>query len=311
MEDANGEMETIAETEALNHEIAEARTHIESDMKDPAAASASAAGEVGMVGEMWNALSKRGKKIAEIKWKDAKATIAAGLSILPAIGTASNIGSAVRLGKEYMKVRNLANNPTALATSVIDFGAYTAKQTTKEAVKKEFIDSLKHIPHNPIRELMDTPGILMDAWRKRGDLNKEKSHLEMTKRDQIDGITHESHVTALDAQVSNAQKAKGEAYGRAGKSALLWVGHEILRRVDPFPDVPPIVATVAGLAEFVLPGSNIVPALWQLGSNKIQESMEVYRALGDIKDIVLRRLDMKLSQHKKPDVAQAVMVFGK
>lgn len=293
-------MEKIAEGEALKHEIGEARRQIELDMKDPAQSTADAAGEVGMVAEMWNVMKKHGATARELTWKDVKAMGMGALSVIPIVGeagTAVNIGKAVTAGKNVAKVEKatwMGKLPASILTKK-ESGRVALKASRGELWKK-FGKSLLGITENPVNRYLAYP--LQSSWEAG------KASVDFAKK-------------AVKANSSAELKAMRIARGlaaekaiEAGKNVGMVAAHSILHRLDPFLDVPAPLTLIAGLAEFVLPGANIAPAIWQLAHNKI-EWTKMYGGLAlDMGKVVMKRFEGKMTQVKKPDVVQAAAVFA-
>lgn len=302
MEEQVAEMEKIAETDALKHEVAEARTHIEQDMRDPAKQSADAAGEVGLVKALWDTALSRKDKIKDLTFKDIKATAAAALSVIPILGeagTAANIGKAMTAGKNVANVEKAtwAGKLTAdmVTKKKVGRGISVALDPSRGEVWKKFGKSLLNIPENPVNRFLAHPiGSASEAGKASYDFAKKAIKAN------------------TNAELKAMKVARGLAAAKtveAGKNIGMVTAHSLLHKIDPFPDVPPQLAMVAGLAEFVLPGANLVPALWQLGRNKI-EWAKMYGGMAlDMGKVVMNRLDGKLTIAKKPDMMAAAGAF--
>lgn len=302
MEEQVAEMEKIAEQEALKHEIAEARTQIELDMKDPAQSTADAAGEVGIVQEMWNVMQKHGATARELTWKDVKAVGMGALSVIPVLGeagTAANIGKAMTAGKKVANVEKATwagKMPAEMLTKTkAGRGFSVALDPSRGELWKNFGKSLLHIPENPVNRYLAHPlGSSLEAGKASVDFAKK-------------AIKANTSVELKAMKVARSLAANKTI--EAGKNVGMVAAHTILHKLDPFPDVPPQLAMVAGLAEFVLPGSNILPAVWQLAHNKV-EWAKMYGGLAlDMGKVVMKRMDGKLNEAKKPDVMAAAGAF--
>lgn len=301
MEEQAAEMEKIAEIEALKHEVSEARAQIEHEMRDPAQQTTDAAGEVGLVKALWDTAQSRSGKFKELAFKDIKATAAAALSVIPILGdagTAVNIGKAMTAGKNVAKVEkatwDLANFTTR-ARSVDSVVKKVQEMGSRKDAWKTLGETLIHIPHNPVNRFLAHPlGSSIEAGKASVDFGKK-------------ALTASSNVELKAMKVARGLAANKSI--EAGKNIGMVAAHSLLHKIDPFPDVPPQLAMVAGLAELVLPGSNILPAVWQLGRDKI-EWAKMYGGLAlDMGKVVMKRLDGKLSAAKKPDVMAAAAAF--
>lgn len=302
MEEQVAEMEKIAETDELKHEVVEARAQIEQDMRDPARATADAAGEVGLVKALWDTALSRSGKYKELAFKDIKATAAAALSVIPILGeagTAANIGKAMTAGKNVANVEKAtwAGKLTAdmVTKKKVGRGISVALDPSRGEVWKEFGKSLVHIPENPVNRFLAHPiGSATEAGKASYDFAKK------------------AMTATTSAELKAMKAARGLAAQKgmeAGKNVGMVAAHSLLHKIDPFPDVPPQLAMVAGLAEFVLPGANILPAVWQLGRNKF-EWAKMYGGMAlDMGKVVMKRLDGKLTTAKKPDMMAAAGAF--
>lgn len=309
MEEQGSEMEKIAEAEALKHEIGEARTQIEQDMKDPAQSTADAAGEVGIVKEMWDVMQKHGRTFGEITWKNMKAFAAGGLSLVPLVseaGTLVKMGTAVEKGKSA-----LAAQKAFKATSMVgDIG--DAAFVAKNVAKKEFWSALKNIPQNPMRLAVDPIRSAQEVWAARNEIREVGNTAKIVARLEQVGVTGANTKRtekALNTMMAEAQGAYTGAKKQLGKDVLISGGLHLMHKIDPYPDVPPTLVTVARFAEFVLPGANIVPALWQFAHNYNEWRNTAINLALDMGKVVLKRFDGKMNEVKKPDVMRAAGVF--
>ncbi|MEK7544310.1 MAG: hypothetical protein AAB557_05545 [Patescibacteria group bacterium] len=307
MEEQGSEMEKIAETEALKHEIGEARTQIEQDMKDPAQSTADAAGEVGIVKEMWDVMGKHGKTFGEITWKNVKAFAAGGLSLVPLVGemgTLAKFGGAAKAGKAYTNVRGLDN-----AARKIGESSWVVERALQ---KGKLVDAIKNIPQNPMRLVANPIKSAKDVWGARKDLQEARGYTNIVKQlgeDKLLDATDRRVGEVVTKKMSEAQGAYSGAKKQLGKDVLISGGLHLMHKIDPYPDVPQTLAMVAGLAEFVLPGANIVPALWQFAHNQNEWGITARNLALDMGKVVMKRFDGKINEVKKPDVVQAAAVF--
>lgn len=307
MEEQVAEMEKIAEQGELKHEVAEAKTHIEKDMLDPAKQTADAAGEVGLVKALWDTAASRSDKIKDLAFKDIKATGAALISVIPLVGeagTLAKLGSAAEAGKTYMKVRKLNN----AARKSGEFSWLLDNALSKG----KFVDALRNVPRNPVHLVSDPIQSGKEAWAARKGIQEiGKTADQVARLGEVGALGGDSSLieATLDEKMVDAQKTYSVAKKQLGKDTLVSGALHVMHKIDPFPDVPPQLAMVAGLAEFVLPGANILPAVWQLGRNKF-EWAKMYGGLAlDMGKVVMKRLDGKLNEAKKPDVMAAAGVF--
>lgn len=308
MEEQTSEMEKIAETEALKHEIGEARTQIEQDMKDPAQSTADAAGEVGIVKEMWDVMGKHGKTFGEITWKNMKAFAAGGLSLVPLVGemgTLAKFGSATEAGKAYMNVRGLDN-----AARKIGESSWVVERALQ---KGKLVDAIKKIPQNPMRFVADPIESAKEVLGSRKNLQEAKDYTKFVKQLGKDKLLDASPRVVNEVIVKTLSEAQGAYSGakkQLGKDVLISGGLHLMHKIDPYPDVPQKFALVAGFAEFVLPGANIVPAVWQLAHNYNEWQITARNLALDMGKVVMKRFDGKMNEVKKPDAMQAAKVFA-
>ncbi len=312
MEEQAGEMEKIAEADTLKHEVAEARTQIEQEMRDPAAQTAAAAGEVGMVQEMWNVMKKHGKTAGEITWKNAKAYAAAGLSLVPLLGSAGTLAkfsTATEAGKAAV-----AAEKTAWSARKGMEGTAALARTARDTSRSQLWNAIKEIPRNPTHLIADPIHSAQDAWGARKNIQEAKGYTKLVKKLGEDklldaNLPYVNEVTKKT--MSEAQEAYSGAKKQLGKDVLITGGLHLMHKIDPYPDVPPTLAMVAGFAEFVLPGANIVPAVWQLTHNTMEWGSMVRGLALDMGKVVMKRFDGKIDEVKKPDVMQAAVAFAK
>lgn len=310
MEEQVPEMEKIAEKDELNHEIAEARAQIEQAMRDPARATADAAGEVGLVKALWDTALSRKDKIKDLTFKDIKATGAALLSVVPLVGeagTLAKLGSTAEAGKTYMSVRKLDN-------AARKSGEFSWVVVDRALRKGTFVDALKNVPRNPTHLVSDPLKSGKETWDARKVLKGlEKTKVVVPGAQEPQNFIAQANQVVLEnikaGKIIDAKTAYGVAKKQLGKNMLISGALHVMHKVDPFPDVPPQLVMVSGLAEFVLPGANILPAVWQLGRNKI-EWAKMYGGMAlDMGKVVMKRMDGKLNEAKKPDVTAAAGVF--
>ncbi|MBI5620556.1 hypothetical protein HY949_02140 [Candidatus Gottesmanbacteria bacterium] len=309
MEEQIGEMEKIAEADALRQETAEAQREIELDMKDPAQSTADAAGEVGMVQEMWNVMKKHGETAKDLTWKNAKAYAAAGLSLVPllgATGTLVKFGAAAEAGKAALSA-DKAFKAMSFAGDIGD-AALLAKNTARS----EFWSALKNIPRNPVHLAADPIHSAQEAWGARKNVQEAMGFSKIATELANEGLLSENKTRTaevINKKMSEAQGAYSGAKKQLGKDVVISGGLHLMHKIDPYPDVPPTLAMVAGFAEFVLPGANIVPAVWQLMHNQNEWGKMVRGLALDMGKVVMKRFDGKMSDAKKPDVTAAAGVF--
>lgn len=316
MEEQVAEMEKIAETDELRHEVSEARTHIEQEMRDPAQTTADAAGEVGLVKALWDTALSRKDKIKDLTFKDIKATGAALISVIPLVGeagTLAKLGSAAAKGKTAFNVSRGSEVMSGMTSGRIANKEILQKAMAVKA-RREFGQALRAVPRNPVHLVSDPLQSGKEAW----DARQALKGLEKTKvvvpgaglsGDFISEVNR-GVLKRLNAEkIVDAKTAYDVAKKQFGKDTLISGALHLMHKVDPFPDVPPQLAMVAGLAEFVLPGANILPAVWQLGRNKI-EWAKMYGGMAlDMGKVVMNRLDGKLTTAKKPDMMAAAGAF--
>jgi len=294
------DMEKIAQEEELRRHIEEAMKHVAAREGDLPNQTADAAGEVGLVRELWSATKERRGKMLGALWKDAKAVIAGGLAGIPLVGeagTLANLGKVVKAGKDVVGVEKAARGGVlvrnvAMAESLKD--ATKIIRQRKEAWKT-LGKSVMGVPENPVNRFLKHPiGSVVEAGKSYYDVGKKA-------------------VTAKTAdELAAFVVARGVAAKKsidAGKNIGLVVAHKVLREIDPFPDVPTALVSIAGAADLVIPGVNILPALWQLGHSSAQYTKEYVGMLGDVKDVVMGRLNKKLTGIKSPEAARSAAAF--
>ncbi|MDP1722162.1 MAG: hypothetical protein Q8L37_03055 [Candidatus Gottesmanbacteria bacterium] len=311
MEEQVSEMEKIAEADTLKQEVAEARTQIELDMKEPAQSTADAAGEVGMVQEMWNVMKTHGKTFGEITWKNAKATAAGGLSLVPLLGTTGTLvkfGAAAEAGKVALTAEKAAWGLRGAAAA-----EKTAAKVVQTAARGKLWETLKAIPRNPIHLAADPIHSAQEAWGARKEIEEVGNTAKIVARLEKVGVTGPNAKRterAINDMMKEAQGTYSGAKKQLGKDVVISGGLHLMHKIDPYPDVPQKLALVAGFAEFVLPGANIVPAVWQLAHNYNEWQITARNLVLDMGKVVMKRFDGKIKEVKKPDVAQAAAVFA-
>lgn len=303
------DMEKIAEREALKQRIESARLNIERQRGDMAQSTTNAAGEVGMVKSLWNVMQERQGKMKELAWKDLKAIAAGALSVIPLVGeagTVAKIGSAAEKGKAALSAEKAFKSTSMIG----DLG--DAALVSQNTARSEFWKALKNVPRNPVHLVSDPWKSGKEAWGARKGIQEVgKTADQVAHFGEVGALGGDSSLieAALAEKMVDAQKAYSGAKKQLGKDVLKSTGLHIMNKIDPFPDVPPAIATVAGFADFVLPGANIVPALWQLGHNKI-EWAKMYGGMAlDMGKVVMNRFDRKLNSMKEPQVARAAAAF--
>lgn len=298
------DMETVAEREALKKRVEEARVNIEREIGDMAQSTTNAAGEVGLVRSLWNVMQERQGKIRELAWKDIKATAAGALSVIPLVGeagTLAKLGSAASAGKRSVSAEKAAWS--------VRKGLESEKALARLArgtARGQLWNALKEVPRSPVRLVSDPWKSGKEAWGARGALKEaEKKAMRVTGADFI----AQANKSALESIASVRKSEYGGAKRKLGKDVAISGGLRLMRSIDPFPDVPPKLTKVARVAGLVLPGANIVPAVWQLAHNKV-EWAKMYRGLAlDMDKVVLNRFNRKITGMKEPQVARAAAAF--
>ncbi len=295
------EIEKIAQRDELAHHIREATARVEQDMKSVPQQTTDAAGEAGLVQAMSKVVGEARTKAMALSWKDAKAVLAGSLSAVPLAGTITSAQGAV----EAAKGLNTVN------TAIRESGNAAPWLIERTLRKKKLVEALKKIPRDPVRLVAEPIKSAKDVWEKRGaikDIEKTASHV--AKMGELGEINNPLQVEeTLENKMTEAQLDYKVAKKALGKDVAIHGGHKFLERFDPFPDVPPVLRKVAGLAEFVLPGANIAPALWQLTHNKI-EWVKMYGKFGlEMGKVVGERLNKKFTNLKEPRVSQAAAAF--
>lgn len=303
------EMETIAEKGELKHEVADARFYIEQAMRDPAQQTTDAAGEVGLAKALLNTMQSRNGKYKELLWKDFKAQAAGVVSVIPLVGeagTLAKLGSAAEAGKTALSAEK-AFTSTSMIGDVGD-----AALSLRNSSRSEFWKALKNVPRNPAHLVSEPLKSGKEVWNARKGIREVGKTADQVARLGEVGVLggDPSRLEAtLAEKMGDAEKAYSGAKKQFGKDVLIGTGLHLMHKFDPFPDVPSALTTVAGLAEFVLPGANILPAVWQLAHNKI-EWTKMYGGLAlDMGKVVMKRMDGKFNEAKKPDVMAAAATF--
>lgn len=315
------------EQESVRRAASGAESEIRKDMEYPPREAAQAAGDLGLFQELFARGKQNAKDQMYLQWKDLKATAAGALSVIPLVGEAgtfAKVKTAITAGKELKTATKAAKVAQGLGgfDGFIDVAAATTK--AKDA-KTAFITALKVIRVRPSHSSVAAIKGAIGAQREAG---KARTVLEATYNAAGQHFPDAGMINKMDAVVSAQATAKAAAKGAAVRVGLNTTervlkmgegaGHtkpestmgKIFKELDPFPDVPAKVSVTAGIAEFFLPGSNIVPAAWQLIDNKVQSMKKNAEFAGDTRDIILKHLKRSIDNLRKPDVRQAAKSFA-
>ncbi|OGG04211.1 hypothetical protein A2Z33_03595 [Candidatus Gottesmanbacteria bacterium RBG_16_52_11] len=321
-------------TETLNQAVRNAETGVAAEMGSAPEDAARSVGKLGMMAEL-HAMSrelgdlgmKTAKDMLYVKWKDVKASLAAALSLIPAVGTVANVGKAVSTGKELSAAQKALKLAPVKATSAINPDIATDIMATaiknKDTARKAFIESLKAFHHHSRPGTWESVGTVRKAY---GEAGKSRKILQTAIRGSLQDSAapvleakakYQAAQTAVKTAAKVGAKNIGLNYAENTMHAAEVEGHrestgtfsKVLKELDPFPEVPAPVAVGAGVAEFVIPGANLVPALWQGVKNRTQEAKIAAGTFKEAKNIIKRHLGRDVDNLRRPEVRQAANVF--
>lgn len=306
-------MEVLAQEQELDKHIADASARIERRMGDVAQQTVDAAKELGLMDALGKIYQEAQAKSMSIAWIDAKAMIAAGASLAPLAGTLPGLaktaeaakglsaaGKAASTTKEATKAAQtafqaaqtagIAEKIAAAKKIVVDIGGkHALAQAEKATAAAKLWEAAKSIPGHAGRHMVE-PGVAMRDIAGKG--------LGLAK----DAVVNRTAVEGSKQALKEAVKKGAPAIGIRG---LEWA----MRTFDPFPDVPPALVGVAGVASLLLPGADIVPAVWQLIHNKVKSVEVIGRMVLDMGEVVANRLNRDYIQVMQPEVTRAAAAF--
>lgn len=280
------DMEELARTDELDRHIADASARIERRMEDTAQQTTDAAKEVGLMDALGAVAKEAQAKALALTWKDAKAFVAAGVSLVPLAGILPALGKTAEAAKGLSAMTKTAN----AAEKAAETGwKLTAARAGKEIAQKNLWRTVRGIPGQAARHMVE-PGVAAREIAGKGV-----------------GL-------ARDAVFNRgAAEASKRAFTEAAKKGLPAIGIRgaewAMRMFDPFPDVPPAIVRVTAVASLLLPGADIVPAVWQLVHNKVKLAETYGKMAIDMGDVVANRLNRDYMQVKQLEVARAAAAF--
>lgn len=280
------DMEKLAWEEEIGRHVAETSVRIEHRMDDIAQQSTDAAKEVGLMDALGKVAKEAQSKALALTWKDAKAMIAAGVSLVPLAGTLPGLAKTAEAAKDL----SAAGKAAKAAEKVGKAGwELTAARAGKEIAQNKLWRTVRSIPGHAAIHMVE-PGLAMRDIAGKG--------IGLAK----DAVISRTAVEGSKQALKEAVKKGAPSIGIRG---LEWA----MRTVDPFPDVPPVLSTVAGVTSLFLPGADIVPALWQLVHNKVKWAETYGKMALDMGEVVANRLNRDYVQVKQPEVARAAAAF--
>lgn len=295
-------METLAQTEELDHAIAEASGRIELRMEDTGAQTTDAAKEVGFVSAVWEASKEGRDQLLELTWKNAKGLVAAGLAVVPFLGTLTNVGKAVEAGKGVRAAQQFAKAGVGAAESIGD-----AERILRipKAAKKAFFDALREIPKNPLHKIQQPTKAVGEIVSSAYNLKEKTDALKAMEAT----VSKAEYLAAHKGEVNVAKEAL-KASAKKGALSVGFRGAEwAIHTFDPYADVPGPIVNIFSVVGLVLPGAEIVPAAWQLIHNLKEWPKTVGKMGLAVGEVVANRLNRDYVQVKAPKVVQAAGVF--
>lgn len=280
------DIETLAQEEELDHHIADASKRVEGRMSDVSQQTADAAKEIGLMDALGQVAKEARANALSLAWKDAKALVAAGVSVVPLAGTLPGFAKTAEAAKGLSAATKAAK---ATGKAAETGWQITAARAGKEIAQKKLFQAVGNIPGHAARFMVE-PGVAMrDIAGKGAGLAK-------------DAVFNRAGVEASRQAFTHVVKKGAPAIGLRGAE---WAMHTF----DPFPDVPPALVGITAVAGLVLPGAEIVPAALQLVHNKIEWVKTVGRMGLDMGEVVANRLNRDFIQVKQPEVARAAAAF--
>lgn len=302
-------METLAQNQGLDHAIADASAHIEQRMEDTAAQTTDAAKELGLVSAVWEASKEGRDQLIGLTWKNAKGVVAAGLALVPLVGTLTNVGKAAEAGKGMMAAQKLAKagNGARMAGAAESMADAASILNKPKAARKVFFNALREIPASPwhkvkqpLQAVSEVAGAARNYKGKVDALNKMKQTVG-----KVEFLaSHQGEVNAAKEVLKVSAKKGALSVGLRGAE---WA----MQTFDPYPNVPGPIVGIFAVAGLVLPGAEIVPAAWQLIHNQIEWPKTVGKMGLAVGEVVANRLNRDYIQVKAPKVEQAAGVFEK
>lgn len=279
-------------SDAMKTAIAE----IQAEAHNPVQQVAKSTAELGFFEELGQVGKSYGKRELGIMWKNIKALGLGGLSLFPLIGTVGNVGKAVEAGGKFAQARKLATG----AKYVGDLG------DSALAAKSAFKASLKQIPLS--RNVITGP---WQAGRKAWEARKVVKAAEKASK-VVQGIGTGLDFTPLVRanEVVNTAKEAATAANKGLKEAVRHTAfHKAMEFVDPTPDVPGKISLIFGLGQIILPGSNLVPAAWQIAVNNYESTVNKAGFIKDVARVYKRQAEKFFARLKEPKARQAARAF--
>lgn len=316
-----------------------ARQRVVAEAKQPQADILERTAGMGFIASMKEAITPHTKKMGEVVFKDFKASVMAAISLVPLMSTgASAARAAEKVTRLEAKQLKLAANAEKVAKNASKSGALVTKEIAaadaavwKAGVKaREAFEAL--VSRFSLSELNQYKHLLAKGADPRvaariAMLPVERAVLfEKELNAGIDiarAFEHASHgidttakwapfgeklIFGKKMEIPTGKLKYGARFG-AERIAEGWF-HELLHTLDPYPDVPGFVGLV-GFLDLIpgVVGMELIPAGWQMISNKIQMGKEQLGMAKDISKVVLNKMGVKFNKLKEPHVARAAEVF--
>lgn len=316
-----------------------AQQRVMTEAKQPHADILERTAGMGFVASIKEAIIPHVKKMGEVTFKDFKASVMAAISLVPLMSTGASAARAAekaarlevksaKMAIKAEKVAKGASKSAALVTKEIaaaDAAAWKAGAKAREAfealVSKFSLSELNQYKHllakgaDPrvaarIARLPVERAALFEKEISAGiDITRAFEHASHG----IDTTTKwapfgEKLILGKKMEIPSGKLKYGAKFG-AERVAEGWI-HNTLHALDPYPDVPRLVGLV-GFLDLIpgVVGMELIPAGWQMISNKIQMGKEQLGMAKDVGKVVLNKMGVKFNKLKEPHVARAAEVF--
>lgn len=313
--------ERIVMSPELAERIDRARQEVAAQGQDPQAVAGRNIAEMGFMKALLETAKPHAKKLQEIQFKDMKAKGAALLSLIPVVGEGKAFLSTVGVAKGFEK---------GVQTFKAEKGLWKIK-----AIGKGFGRAMAENAPEAAKA-----GSLFEKARAGSVVAREQAAAAVRAENIAKNIALSSYETARDAQkaLKGAEKwnkavtkvaineSLDAAAAAAGKSgAGKWAFKEFEKRkltgmkilgnpekragiwhfLDLTPDVPGWLSLTTAVGEMVgIHGIDVIPAVLQMGVNKVEQVKTYGRLTKDVWNLAVTRLN-----GKGKDVARATAAF--
>jgi len=336
--DEQGEIpskEQVVVSPELEAALEGAKQRVVSEAQQPQTDILERTAGLGFVSAMKEAIIPHAKKLQEVAFKDLKAAIMAAISLVPIVSSGATAaraaGKAARLEAQSVKMAAKAEKVAKSASvsgrlvtkeiAVADAAAWKAGVKAREALNA-LVSKFSLAELNQYKTLL-VKGVDSGLAARIALLPVERAALfekeikagvstikayEHARRGIDTLATKGVKILGKDFQVPTGKIKYGARMG-AERVGETWL-HKALHTLDPYPDVPGLVSMV-GLLDLIpgVVGAELVPAAWQLITNRIQGAKAQFALERDVSKVILSRMGVKFQKMKEPQVARAAEVF--